>query len=323
MTAARNNAPASAASTPARVVANSNSDADSSHSNSGLNSKRDSAPSQSAAAPDPFRAHIPGEWIALVGEIELAPEPGAPAPGSTGAARVKVEPGRRIAVSERRETGEPPLAWLRVKWTEAGAAREGWAPDAQLAPPPQAIAPERLREIGSEPVDRYHGIPADYAPPDLVDLPKAMGFEKDRVYQLRREPAEALRRLVEAAAAEKIQLRVVSAYRDYETQRRVYGAKLERSGYGQTTVAKPGHSEHQLGVAVDLNNASEENLLKESFGDTPAGEWLLKRAPEFGFAISYTPANRARTGYSPEPWHYRYVGAEAAPAEHARAVKGE
>jgi D-alanyl-D-alanine carboxypeptidase len=86
-------------------------------------------------------------------------------------------------------------------------------------------------------------------------------------------------------------------------------------------VAKPGHSEHQLGTAVDVAGADDETVLKTEFGDTPAGKWLTAHAPAFGFAISYTAANRATTGYIPEPWHYRYVGS-AARARHEAALAG-
>jgi D-alanyl-D-alanine carboxypeptidase len=124
-----------------------------------------------------------------------------------------------------------------------------------------------------------------------------------------------------AARRASIELRLVSAYRDCETQRQVYLAKLERSGWNQRTVAKPGHSEHQLGTAIDLVGDDAAALLEEFFVSTPAGLWLREHAPDFGFSLSYTRANRLRTGYAAEPWHYRYVGAAKARTRHEAALR--
>jgi D-alanyl-D-alanine carboxypeptidase len=73
-------------------------------------------------------------------------------------------------------------------------------------------------------------------------------------------------------------------------------------------VADPCHSEHQLGVAVDVAAARDPTNLEQSFGDTPEGRWLAANAPAYGFVISYPKGKEAVTGYVYEPWHVRYVG---------------
>ncbi|MBI3737139.1 M15 family metallopeptidase [Candidatus Sumerlaeota bacterium] len=186
--------------------------------------------------------------------------------------------GEHVMAVERVEMGEQGTPWLRIRCAEKDKIREGWLPEALLAILPRVSA-DQLREIGAEPVDRFHGMPADYVPPDLV--PVGHGFEKEVKYKLRRDAAEGLERMIAAAKRDKINLMVVSCYRSYDRQREVYLAKVERAGWDQTTVTKPGHSEHQLGTAVDLTDGNQVTLLEKGFGDRPAGQWLREHAPEF------------------------------------------
>jgi D-alanyl-D-alanine carboxypeptidase len=169
-------------------------------------------------------------------------------------------------------------------------------------------------------VDRDHALPSDYVPDDLVVV--GPGFEKRRVYQLRLEAAAAWERMRDAARADGIQLRLVSAFRSYQDQQRVYQAKVERDGPQQNAVAAPGHSEHQLGTAIDIAGPDDETMLEHAFAETDAGKWLVARAPEFGYAVRYTRANQKQTGYTAEPWHYRYFG-DAARARHDAALQGK
>ena len=73
-------------------------------------------------------------------------------------------------------------------------------------------------------------------------------------------------------------------------------------------MAKPGHSEHQLGTTVDLCGLDPATVADPAFGLTREGQWLESNAARFGFRLSYTPQNTRQTGYVPEPWHYRYIG---------------
>lgn len=175
-------------------------------------------------------------------------------------------------------------------------------------------------QIGLELVDRTHPLSPSYAPTDLVAV--TPGLDPKRTYELRREAADAWRRMHAAARADGVELRVISAFRSFEYQRGVYADAVRRMGPDQNSVAKPGHSEHQLGTAIDIAGDDDQTVLQTAFGETAAGKWLAARAPEFGFAISYTAANRATTGYIPEPWHYRYVGANAR-ARHDAAITGK
>ena len=158
-------------------------------------------------------------------------------------------------------------------------------------------------------VDRKHGLPANYAPDDLVSLPDLGLPILGQEASLRREAAESLERLVVAAAVEGEELVVASAYRSYADQQASYNRLV--SIYGKNankTSAPPGHSQHQLGTAVDFTNADVGYEVGRNFGRTSASRWLLDNAPDHGFALAYPRDQEEKTGFRWEPWHYRYVG---------------
>jgi D-alanyl-D-alanine carboxypeptidase len=127
------------------------------------------------------------------------------------------------------------------------------------------------------------------------------------------ETAEALGTLLAGARAAGFRIRINSAFRPYREQARVFRTTKERG-----RAARPGHSEHQLGTAVDLRLPSTAGI-----------EWLAAHAYEYGFVLSYPLGKQRLTGYRPEPWHVRFVGRELAVelhqqgrtlAEHFRAL---
>lgn len=162
-------------------------------------------------------------------------------------------------------------------------------------------------------VDAAHALPADFVPPDLVDV-AAAGFETDD--QIRQIVVPDLGALRSAAEANGTPLSLVSAYRSHTYQEGLFADAVEREGQevAQRTTARPGHSEHQLGTAVDLIDSS--GTLDIAFAQRPAGTWLAQNAHRFGFVISYPDVPPERTCYEFEPWHLRYVGRETAAAVH-------
>ncbi len=159
-------------------------------------------------------------------------------------------------------------------------------------------------------VDRTHSLPPGYVPDDLVplwvyDVPTYGSGEM----LLRREAAEHLSLLIEDAAADGVELVVASAYRSFADQRTSHARLASIYGAEAATLsATPGHSQHQLGTAVDFTNAAAGYEVWQAFGSTVAYYWLLENAPEYGFVLAYPSGQLARTGYRWEPWHYRYVG---------------
>lgn len=123
--------------------------------------------------------------------------------------------------------------------------------------------------------------------------------------------AQAFRAMADGARASGISLVSVSAYRSYETQKSLYNNYLKKYG-NQSFVdgfsARPGFSEHQTGLALDINVAS----FSSNFEKTPTFAWLKEHCAEYGFILRYDQGKEDITGYRFEPWHYRYVGVEIA-----------
>ena len=162
--------------------------------------------------------------------------------------------------------------------------------------------------IGSEVVDKDHSLPLDYKPTDLVDLNPKWNYQAKGHFQLRAEAARRAQTMLSEAEREGVQLRIASSYRSAASQRSNYLKKIAEGTMLQQVVAKPGHSEHQLGTVLDLSGLDARTSLKPEFATTPEGIWIKENAHRFGFVLSYTPENAARKGYIPEPWHVRYMG---------------
>lgn len=116
----------------------------------------------------------------------------------------------------------------------------------------------------------------------------------------------AYNKMKEAASNDGIKLSIVSGYRSYQTQKSLYNNYVNRDGKtaADTYSARPGHSEHQLGLAADLITASSNN----HFENTKEYEWLKNNCYKYGFILRYLEGKENITGYKFEPWHYRYVG---------------
>lgn len=161
-------------------------------------------------------------------------------------------------------------------------------------------------------VNKEMNLPADYVPGDLV-RPKVrfvFGDQDVEKSYLRKEAAEALERMFEAAESEGIYLFASSGYRSYSRQETIFQTKVNQVGEEKAleVVAYPGQSEHQTGLAMDITSQSNNFQLTESFAETPEGKWLAENAHRFGFILRYPKGKEAITGYSYEPWHFRYVG---------------
>lgn len=160
-------------------------------------------------------------------------------------------------------------------------------------------------------VNKERNLPANYIPPDLVKPDVRFSFSGEHERQLMRaEAARALEELFAAAKAEGIELAAVSGYRSYETQKRIFNNNVANKGLEEASKfsARPGQSEHQTGLAMDVSAASVGYRLVQEFGETKEGQWLKEHAHKFGFIIRYPKGKEHITGYLYEPWHLRYVG---------------
>ncbi len=116
---------------------------------------------------------------------------------------------------------------------------------------------------------------------------------------------------------------VTSSYRSFALQAQYYQNAIASFGQAaaDTTSARPGHSEHQTGLAIDLMSTAKQCRLDHCFGETAAGRWIAEHAWEFGFVVRYPEGADAVTGYAWEPWHLRFVGAEVSTAMHEQGTR--
>lgn len=133
-------------------------------------------------------------------------------------------------------------------------------------------------------------------------------------HELRPEAAAPLEELLLAAEEDNVELEVLSGYRSFRRQHasREHAAQAYSKTRVEELSARPGYSEHQSGLAVDLGRPDAKCELRACFSETPAGGWLAENAHRFGFIIRYPDGQDLMTGYAFEPWHLRYVGLEAA-----------
>lgn len=159
-------------------------------------------------------------------------------------------------------------------------------------------------------VDKTHRLPASYTPDDLVSL---LEYQDELVLNrsdlsLRASIMPPLLEMVRAAAEDGIILDLSSTYRSFTYQRSVFERHVRQLGLAEASLvsAEPGASQHQLGTTVDFGSVTR------AYADHPGGIWLAEHATRFGFSLSYPEGYQDRTGYTFEPWHYRYIGRSAA-----------
>ena len=162
-------------------------------------------------------------------------------------------------------------------------------------------------------VDTILSVGEDYRPPDLVPVSRA-GVAGGGL--VRRIAFDDLRAMASAAKANGTPLSNISTYRSYNTQVKLFNGYVNAYGYDEAVKfsARPGHSEHQLGLTIDF--VSPGAGLSSSWEKTRTGGWMARHAWEYGWVMSYPKDRYETVCYTYEPWHYRYVGREVAAAIH-------
>ena len=172
---------------------------------------------------------------------------------------------------------------------------------------PKFYNPESMLIVAN----KKHKLPDGYVPSGLV-IPNVQRTGSN-VY-MKSQAASALEKMFAGAKTEGITLVMGSGYRSEATQRAIYNGYVARDGQAAADrfSARPGYSEHQTGLAIDISDASGAHYLYESFESTAEGKWLFNNAHKYGFILRYPKGKESITGYMYEPWHYRYVGVEEA-----------
>lgn len=161
-------------------------------------------------------------------------------------------------------------------------------------------------------VNKYYLLNEEYVPDNLMIIPTTHSWGEYGSNQATKETLEAFINMANAAKAENINLMVNSSYRNYAEQERVY--KLYEDNYGKeyadSIAARPGHSEHQSGYALDI--FSTDSTSQKTFSQSSAYDWLKNNCYKYGFIIRYPEGKENITGFNFEAWHYRYVGVDIA-----------
>ena len=179
-------------------------------------------------------------------------------------------------------------------------------------------------------INKTHPIGEDFAPTDLAAMPLDYATKE---LELRQNAAGALEAMfVEMYAAGFTDIKVTSAYRSYSYQSSLFNTYVsdemtkdpklslkEAEAIVATYSALPGTSEHHSGLCLDLIN-QKTMTLDETFADEPVYAWLCENAWKFGFILRYPKDKTEITGYTYEPWHYRYVGRYHAAQIHAKGL---
>ncbi len=156
--------------------------------------------------------------------------------------------------------------------------------------------------------NKYYFLGDDYVPKDLVTINNnySSGDKK-----MTKDAAKAFEEMARDAKKAGYNVRAVSTYRSYSYQQNLYNnyAKSDGKEKADTYSARPGYSEHQTGLAVDVDNTK---VSYTKFGTTKEFGWMKDNCYKYGFILRYTKETEFITGYMNEPWHYRYVGKDIA-----------
>lgn len=157
-------------------------------------------------------------------------------------------------------------------------------------------------------VNKYNYLRDDFVPNNLVEM--TTPYSKEGIY-LVEEARDNFYKLVDKAKEEGLTIRAISAYRGYTYQKRLYDKYVEADGVNKadTYSARPGFSDHQAGLAIDVDNTISSF---ENFTNTKEYQWMLDNSYKYGFILRYPSGKESITTYQFESWHYRYVGLKLA-----------
>ncbi len=263
---------------------------------------------------DPWRGLLGG---LAASDLNTGSDPGPAKPPVGGSGQAAPTTGAKDAVPGGVTTptagtgsGQAPTTSKPAEGGQGGASTPAaGASSGQADPATPVVASIKML------VNRTHPLPATYVPELVrVNARLANGVTPDEKL-MQPEAAKALESMLQTAEQEKVILYCVSGYRSYATQKWLYEYRVKTEGQTMADLytARPGQSEHQTGLAMDLANGLHGEL-SDAFGETAEGKWLVKNAHNFGFIIRYPQGREKTTGYNYEPWHLRYVGVEVAKA---------
>lgn len=161
--------------------------------------------------------------------------------------------------------------------------------------------------------NKYYKLPDNYEPTDLVTVKNWYSYGDDT--KLRQEAYDKFIEMYNSAKENDLNIIINSAYRSYKYQEELYNDYLSRYGkeYTDNYAARPGHSEHQTGLTIDVTTYGADG---DNFDKTDEFKWLQDNAHLYGYILRYPKGKENITGYKYESWHYRYVGVDVATIIH-------
>lgn len=169
-------------------------------------------------------------------------------------------------------------------------------------------------------VNKFYKLSKDYKPDNLVNIPLSYAYGSLGDNKMLDYAYDKFMELWNAAHEHGYYLMVTSSYRDYKDQEEIYEARKKSLGERKADelAARPGNSEHQTGLVIDMTSSKEP--FADDFTNSEAYKWLKENAYRYGFIERYPEGKTYITGYSPESWHWRYVGVEAATVIHNEGI---
>ncbi len=171
-------------------------------------------------------------------------------------------------------------------------------------------------------LDRTYALAPGAVPPDLVAASAAGLTGSSGTKLVRQVLIDDLAAMAAAWRQAGINVIIESAYRSYASQSATFNSWVARLGYGAALArsARPGHSEHQLGTALDLTSPGWGGRFGDWAAESPEGAWMAAHGWEYGFVMSYPAGSQDLTCFSYEPWHYRWIGRAAAAEQRASGL---
>lgn len=246
---------------------------------------------------------------ASAGDADTSPAAGEASPPSVGTTPIPRGAARGPELLTRvASAGRPPQPAMAVRYEAALLADH--CLDRDLPAPPAS-------DIVMTVLDRSYALPSNYAPADLVPASAAGLTGSSGTKLVRSVLLDDLAAMHAAWQAAGLNVIVESGYRSYGAQAATFDSWVARLGYAEALVrsARPGHSEHQLGTSIDVSSPGWGGRFGDWGRETAEGAWMAAHAWEYGFVMSYPAGGQDRSCFGYEPWHYRWIGREAA-AEH-------
>lgn len=146
----------------------------------------------------------------------------------------------------------------------------------------------------------------------ILVVNKEFGIPRNFASGLNQEAVEAFNQMKKDAELEGIIINIRSGFRDYDTQTNLFNTYVQRDGIEKANrySAKPGHSEHETGLTIDITDEHNNRSIGDWFNETKQAKWLYENAYKYGFILRYPKGKEDITGYKYESWHYRYIGTE-------------